>query len=44
MIYKTPHRNLNIEKHELNEEPGMNTDVPEEQAVPTPQVALIVYL
>jgi hypothetical protein len=44
MIYKTLQRKLNIEKHEPHQESGMNTDVPEEQAVPIPIVARIVYL
>jgi hypothetical protein len=44
MIYKTLHRNLNIEKHESHLRLGVNTDVPEEQAVTTPLVAPIVFL
>ena len=44
MIYKTLHRKLNIEKHEPHLRSGVHTDAPEEQAVPTPLVAPIVFL
>ena len=44
MIYKTLHRNLNIEQHEPHTKLGVNSDVPKGYAVIAPHMASIVII
>jgi hypothetical protein len=44
IIYKTLHRKLKIEQHEFRKNLGVNSDVPEGQAVPAPLVEPVMLL